>query len=97
MKQIQIKALSLLSGCTFLPGSFDKRFMRDLSALPDKQTKELTEKQNRCLWKLVYKYRRQHDDKWFTAHAENLMKKWESDAAKETQFERPKLRVNFER
>lgn len=84
MTPIQIKALSLLSGCTFLPGSFDKRFVRDLSSLPDKEAKELTDKQKRYLWKLVYKYRKQHDDKWFTVHAQNLMEKWENEVINQT-------------
>jgi hypothetical protein len=96
MTGIQITAIGLLNGCTFQVGSFDKRFVRDLAALPDKETRELTEKQIHYLWKLVYKYRRQHGNKWFTAHAENLISNWEVKAIKELMPDRPKLKTNYE-
>ncbi len=46
-----------LSRCTFLPGSYEKRFVRDLSSCPPEQ--ELTEKQARFLLKVGWRYRRQ--------------------------------------
>jgi hypothetical protein len=79
VKDIHIQALNLLNRCTFLPGSFAKRFVRDLSGKEDKQGYELSEKQKRYLWKLVYQYRKQHTDKWFTVHAQNLIEKWKKE------------------
>lgn len=51
------EALQALKQCTFLPGSFDKRFVRDLSALP--ADAELTERQAANVERLAYRYRRQ--------------------------------------
>jgi hypothetical protein len=53
--------------------------VRDLSGKEDKQGYELSEKQKRYLWKLVYQYRKQHTDKWFTVHAQNLIEKWKKE------------------
>lgn len=57
--------------CRFLPGSFDKRFVRDMSAKPHGY--ELSEKQAAFLDKTHHRYREQiHDyqergyDTWFT-------------------------------
>jgi len=45
---------------TYLPGSFDKRFAHNLSSLAQHQPeKELTEKQNEWMFRLLYKYRKQ--------------------------------------
>jgi len=50
--------IAKLVPCRFLPGSFDKRFARDLdSQLAN--SGEITEKQRAYLVKLVHKYRRQ--------------------------------------
>jgi hypothetical protein len=43
-----------LNSCTFLPGSYVKRFVRDMSG-----AKIITEKQLRYLYKTAYSYRRQ--------------------------------------
>lgn len=52
--------ICLLSRCTFLPRTWDKRFVRSLfTQLQDNPTRPLSEKQKVCLRKLVYKYRRQ--------------------------------------
>lgn len=50
-------AIENLARCTFLPGSWNKRFAKGLVALPENHA--LTVKQRECLWKLVYRYRRQ--------------------------------------
>lgn len=52
--------LGQLSRCMFLPGSWDKRFVRDVSAYPADH--ELTDKQAAALHKLAYRYRRQRGD-----------------------------------
>lgn len=54
----QRKMLTILRGCTFLPGSYDKRFVRNISALPDDC--ELTENQAMLIPVLFHRYRRQH-------------------------------------
>lgn len=51
---LERKMLRLLAGCTFLPGSFEKRFVRSISD----QT-ALTEKQRALFHKMFYRYRRQ--------------------------------------
>ena len=79
MNKIQIKAIGLLNGCVFQPASYPKRFVRDLASVVDKERCELSEKQKRYLWKLVYSYRKQHDNKWFAVHAKNLLEKWKTE------------------
>ena len=54
-------AIELLSGCTFLPGSWPKKFVRSLFAGPENQ--KITVKQRRWIWKLVHRYRRQIKNK----------------------------------
>jgi hypothetical protein len=46
-----------LARCTFLPGEYNKRFARNIAALPD--DKELSDKQRANLFRLVHRYRRQ--------------------------------------
>jgi hypothetical protein len=48
-----------LIGCTFAVGSFDKRFVRDVSARIE-ATGEITDKQGVLIYTLHYRYRRQH-------------------------------------
>lgn len=43
-----------LYNCTMLPGSWDKRFIRNVVDRP-----ELTETQNEWIFRLLYKYRKQ--------------------------------------
>lgn len=47
------EALQALKQCTFLPGSWDKRFVRNLSALP--QDAALTERQAANVERLAYR------------------------------------------
>lgn len=57
----QLRAIRLLSRCTFLPASWDKRFVRDMVAKAnDPEPVPLTERQHRCLMEKVHRYRRQH-------------------------------------
>lgn len=70
MTDLEKSAISLLSGCTFLPGSYPKLFVRDLVAIKQNNPEfELSDKQKNYLWKLTYQYRRQHGNKWFTYYA----------------------------
>lgn len=49
-----------LGRCTFLPGSWDKRFARDIAALAEHSPdKDLTDRQAAHLLRLTHKYRRQ--------------------------------------
>lgn len=48
-----------LQQCSFLPGSFEKRFVR---GLPDRQDKPMTKEGRRLLLELFYKYRKQIKD-----------------------------------
>ena len=57
MTDEQYKLLQRLAGCTFLPGSWEKRFVRNLSAEP--KDYELSAKQLAALERLHYRYRRQ--------------------------------------
>ncbi len=56
----QIDKALKLRRCSFLPGSWDKRFARDIGFVAEHHpAKELTERQSKCLDNLVHKYRRQ--------------------------------------
>jgi hypothetical protein len=55
-------AAQLLAACIFLPGSYDKRFVRALAAVTDDQQATLSPKQRTLLWKQVIRYRRQLPD-----------------------------------
>ena len=57
MNEQQRKKVNELNRCTFLPGSYAKRFVRDMHSTPDDQ--ELTVKQAYYLDKLYYNYRGQ--------------------------------------
>jgi hypothetical protein len=54
----QAATIAVLAACSFQPGSFDKRFSRDVLARVQSD-RPLTEKQYLCLRKLLFKYRRQ--------------------------------------
>lgn len=66
MTEAQKTAIRLLSRCTFLPASYDKRFARNMGYALQAQEAEpnnslpLTGKQDEYLFALVHKYRRQH-------------------------------------
>ena len=55
MTDAQREMVTALQRCSFLPGSFDKRFVRDVAA----QERDLTVRQDECLRGLAHKYRRQ--------------------------------------
>ena len=61
MTEQQQTWIAELSRCSFYPGSYDKRFVRDLATYPP--DKELTEKQAAFLHKLAWRYRKQRGDK----------------------------------
>lgn len=53
-------AAMALTGCRFVPGSPDKRFVREVSeGVANDDIDRLTPKQRRYLWRLVWRYRRQ--------------------------------------
>jgi len=54
MTDLQKQVATALKNCSFLPGSFDKRFVRNLD--PDK---EMTEKGLNMMLRLFDRYRRQ--------------------------------------
>lgn len=60
MTQDEIAAANLLDACTFLPGSWNKRFARSIKTMaaiePDKQ---LTERQHITLFRLFWMHRKQ--------------------------------------
>lgn len=54
-------AIELLSRCTFLPASYDKRFVRSMVQMAEApEPVSLTERQDALLWRMVHRYRRQH-------------------------------------
>lgn len=66
MTAIESKMALRLNHCTFLPGSFDKRFVKQLSNWKDR---EMTEKGRAKMIELFHKYRRQISD-YQTIHNE---------------------------
>lgn len=48
-----------LSGCRFLPGSWDKRFAHDMAALASAEPIAFTERQAESLRRLAHRYRKQ--------------------------------------
>ena len=60
MLDLQIKKALALQKCTFLPGSFDKRFAGDIASIArNNPTVELSQKQIAYLTVLFHKYRNQ--------------------------------------
>ena len=60
MTDQQQKWIQELARCIFQPGSWEKRFVRDLATMPPE--KELTEKQAAALHRTAYRYRKQRGD-----------------------------------
>lgn len=58
--EVVCKVISDLGRCTFLPGSFDKRFVRDLQGKKPGDT--LTLKQLMTLGQMRYRYRKQIEE-----------------------------------
>jgi len=67
-----IMAIAALDRCTYLPGSFEKRFARDMAALYKQDNPQITGRQRAWLWKQVYRYRRQIKDRELIAMAERI-------------------------
>lgn len=61
MGEDDILAARLLANCTFLPGSWNKRFARGIRNIANSDTPYLTPRQFMNLWRLVWHYRRQID------------------------------------
>lgn len=60
MTESEIRIVTALRACTFLPASWDKRFARDLyDTATYAPGHELTDRQRAWLLRLVHKYRRQ--------------------------------------
>jgi hypothetical protein len=60
MTPVDISRICALAACTFPPGSYDKRFVRDLhSRMASKDAVTLTEKQAAYVRILAWRYRRQ--------------------------------------
>lgn len=56
MTDIEIKAAIALQNCTFLPGSFDKKFVHQLG---NWYSRPMTQKGRAMMVKMLMKYRRQ--------------------------------------
>lgn len=54
-------AIRALRKCTFLPGSYNKRFVFNLSQMAANDS-PMTNNQLVNLWRLIYSYRHQHKD-----------------------------------
>jgi hypothetical protein len=70
MDKVHFEMLQGLRRCTFMPGSWDKRFVRDLASKPEDA--ELTEKQQEWVEKMAYKYRRQVGKVWTGREPERI-------------------------
>lgn len=58
-----LRAITALQRCTYLPGSADKRFVRKMFGIAlERSGPGITRKQRAFLWSLVVKYRRQHQE-----------------------------------
>jgi len=68
---IEIRAMIQLGTCRFTPASFDKRFAQNMRsfALNATPAPQVTEREVACLWRKVWRYRRQISDKTILAEA----------------------------
>lgn len=71
-------AARCLARCTFLPGSYNKRFARAMEALAEDEDAGLTKRQRTNLWRLIYRYRRQIADDRLVAEAQQRMQAMQS-------------------
>ena len=70
MTKMERQAVAALSNCSFLPGCFEKRITRLWKEKMDRAPREpMTDKGRACLWRLVYRYRRQIGDEQLIAFA----------------------------
>lgn len=58
-RQLEIKIANRLKACSFLPGTFDKMFVKKINTNPHY---EMTEKGRLFMFRLLIKYRRQIPD-----------------------------------
>jgi hypothetical protein len=74
MSEEETQLATALARCTMMPGTWDKRFARDIAAMAHQQpAKELTPNQRRTLMKLVVRYRRQIADERLVKVAEQSL------------------------
>lgn len=73
MTEREQDAARALSKCTYLPGSFEKRFARDMASHASSESPQITERQRTWLWKQVFRYRRQIKDKALIAEAQRKL------------------------
>ena len=59
MSDDQRLAAKLLVKCRFLPGSWNKRFAKDIAYMAQSDEPYLTDRQSKTLWKLFYMHRKQ--------------------------------------
>jgi hypothetical protein len=57
MRTEEIRIIEALAGCSFVPGSSPKRFVRQLSSRD--RAKALTDRQRAYLWAIAWSWRRQ--------------------------------------
>lgn len=69
---LEKRAALAIAKCRFLPGSWDKRFARDVGTLAENEG-QLTERMAWHIWRVVYRYRRQVHDPELTQHALNYL------------------------
>lgn len=75
MTDLEIKAIKLLAKCTFVPATNTKSFVRNMEGLANgKPEQELSEGQKKYLWQCVWRFRRQHRNKWFIHYAHKKAK-----------------------
>lgn len=67
-------AAKCLARCTFVPGSYNKRFARAMEALAMEKNAELTDRQRTNLWRMVFRFRRQIADGELVAEAQRRLK-----------------------
>jgi hypothetical protein len=60
MTELEQRAARALAACRFSPATFDKRFARWIGRVVETEPeRELTERGRACLWRKVWRYRRQ--------------------------------------
>lgn len=73
MDEEEKQAAQALAKCTYLPGSFEKRFARDMDSIARGEHPTITAKQRVWLWKQVHRYRKQIKDKILIKLAETYL------------------------
>lgn len=73
------QAARALAACVFPAASFNKRFAADLAAIARSGAPDISEKQRRNLWRLVWMYRRQIKDKALLDQARPVWEEWQRE------------------